>query len=395
MSQLPRVRSSDVSPDTPVAAATTYREGIIRPWPLWAPRFWHGMPLNVWLSLAAEHRWRASPSRWGLIVTITMAATFNWLAARVCEARFGRRFRSPPITPPPLFLIGHWRAGTTLLHELFMNDERFCCPNYYKCFAPSHFLLTERILTPALSWILPAKRPMDDVTLSLDKPQEDEFALLNLGAPSPYRRIAFPITSSPHPEALDLTTLPQSELDRWRHTMRRFLNMLAVADPRRPVLKSPPHTARIGVLTEMFPESKFLHIVRNPFNVFHSTMRLWLSLHQGHGLQVDRGDTLEEYVFEAFEQMYTAFERDRAKLAPGQLHEIRYEDLVADPVGQLEEAYKQLELGGFETIRKSLEKEAVTMKKYHASTYRPHSRIDAEIARRWQPFLDRYGYAAP
>ena len=110
---------------------------------------------------------------------------------------------------------------------------------------------------------------------------------------------------------------------------------------------------------------------------------------------MDRGDTLEEYVFEAFEQMYTAFERDRAKLAPGQLHEIRYEDLVADPVGQLEEAYKQLELGGFETIRKSLEKEAVTMKKYHASTYRPHSRIDAEIARRWQPFLDRYGYAAP
>ncbi|MFM8706761.1 MAG: sulfotransferase family protein, partial [Planctomycetia bacterium] len=256
------------------------------------------MPLGVWLPLANEHRWRVSPSRWGLVATITGSAVFNSAATGICEAVHGRRLRSPPETPPPLFIIGHWRSGTTLLHELFMLDRRFCCPNYYQCYAPSHFLLTERVLTPALSWIIPAKRPMDDMTASLDKPQEDEFALMNLGAPSPYRRMAFPVTSSPHPEALDLTTLTPSELDRWRRTLRRFLGMLAVADPRRPVLKSPPHTARVGVLAEMFPEARFLHIVRDPFAVFGSTMRLWKSLDEGQGLQVTRGEHLEGYVFE-------------------------------------------------------------------------------------------------
>jgi hypothetical protein len=353
------------------------------------------MPLSVWFQLANENRWRASPSRWGLVASITAAAGFNSLAARVCEGAYKRRLQSPPVTPPPLFIIGHWRSGTTLLHELFMHDQRFCCPNYYQCYSPSHFLLTERALTPALSWIVPPKRPMDDMAVSLDKPQEDEFALMNLGAPSPYRRMAFPATSNPHPEALDLTTLPPAELDRWRRTLRQFLGMLAVADPRRPVLKSPPHTARVGVLAEMFPDAKFLHIVRDPFAVFGSTMRLWRSLDESQGLQVDRGERLEGYVFECFEQMYAAFERDRAVLSPERLHEIRYEDLVADPVGQIETAYDRLDLGGFAAVRGSLEREAEAMKKYRASTYRNDPRIVAEITRRWQPFIDRYGYAVP
>jgi hypothetical protein len=207
--------------------------------------------------------------------------------------------------------------------------------------------------------------------------------------------MAFPATSSPHPEALDLTTLSGADLDRWRDTLRRFLAMLAVADPRRPVLKSPPHTARVGVLAEMFPEARFLHVVRDPFAVFGSTMKLWRSLDAGQGLQVDRGERLEQYVFECFEQMYAAFERDRATLAPGRLHEVRYEDLVADPVGQIERAYDALALGEFSAMREALAQEAASRKSYRAGTYKHDPRIVAEIARRWRPFIERYGYAVP
>ena len=353
------------------------------------------MTLGTWTSLASEHRWRASPSRWGLVATITAASGFNSLAARICDATYRRQILSPPETPPPLFIIGHWRSGTTLLHELMMLDDRFCCPNYYQCYSPSHFLLTERVLTPALSWILPAKRPMDDMAVSFDKPQEDEFALMNLGAPSPYRRMAFPVTSTLHPEALDLTTLPAAELDRWRGLMRRFLTTLAVADPRRPVLKSPPHTARVGVLAEMFPGARFLHVVRDPFAVFGSTMKLWRSLDESQGLQVAREERLEEYVFECFEQMYEAFERDRATLAPERLHEVRYEDLVADPVGQLERAYDRLDLGGFSAVREAIASEAAARKSYRVGSYRHDPRLVAQIASRWRPFIDRYGYAVP
>jgi hypothetical protein len=363
-------------------------------YPWWSPRFWHGMPLGVWLGLVAENGFRISPIKLGLATTISAAAAFNSLAAPLSEARFRRQLRQPPATPPPLFILGHWRSGTTLLHELLMRDERFCCPTTYQCFVPSHFLLTEELITRMLAWMVPAKRPMDNVAAGWSRPQEDEFALANMGVPSPYRRMAFPVTSSPDPVALDVTKLSAADLARWQAALRGFLARLAVRDARRPVLKSPPHTARVGVLAEMFPEARFLHVVRDPFVVFPSTIRLWRSLDEVQGLQIDRGEALERYVFACFDEMYTAFERDRAAAAD-RLYEVRYEDLVADPVGRLAEAYERLDLGGFDAVRPALEAEAKAMKRYRTNTYDHDPRVVAEVGRRWRPFIDRYGYTLP
>jgi hypothetical protein len=376
-------------------SARGHAERKFHTYPWYSPRFWHGMPLRVWLPLLADNQLRVAPHRWPMATLITACAGLNSLLEGVAEVRFRRQLREPVATPPPLFIVGHWRSGTTLLHELLVHDERFCCPSTYQCFAPGHFILSEDVLTWALAWAMPAKRPMDDVALGWDRPQEDEFALVNMGAPSPYRRIAFPASGGDRPTALDVTTLPPAELDRWKATLRRFLHRLAVHDPRRPVLKSPPHTARVGVLAEMFPEARFLHVVRDPYVVFPSTIRLWRSLHEVQGLQVDDGSTLERYVFSSFDEMYAAFERDRATLAPGRLHEVRYEDLVADPVGRLAEAYERLDLGDMNGVRPALEREARAMQSYRTNTYHHDPRIVAEISRRWRPFIDRYGYAAP
>ncbi len=355
------------------------------------------MPMGVWFGLMAEHGFKIWPSKLGLATTISAASIFNSLAEPLSEARFRRRLHQPPKTPPPLFILGHWRSGTTLLHELMMHDERFCCPTTYQCFAPGHFLLTETLLTRALSWIIPSKRPMDNVAAGWSRPQEDEFALANMGAPSPYLRMGFPATTGSAPVALDLAKLSAADRSRWQEAMRRFLVRLAVRDARRPVLKSPPHTARIGILAEMFPGARFLHLVRDPFVVFPSTVRLWRSLDEVQGLQRDRGERLEEYVFACFEEMYDAFERDRPRLAPGQLHELRYEDLVKDPVGQLGQAYDALGLDDFETVKSTLESHARSrqMTKYRTNTYRHEPRLVEQIARRWRPFLERYGYAVP
>jgi len=383
----------DLAP--PTQAARVVKEEKFHAYPWWAPRFWHGMPMSVWLELVAEHKAKVSLSRWGLVATITAAAAFNSLAELLSEARFRRQLRQQQSPPAPIFILGHWRSGTTLLHEMLMRDNTFCCPTTYQCFAPGHFLLTESLVTKALSWMMPSKRPIDDVAAGWHCPQEDEFALVNMGAPSSYRRMAFPVTSSQRPVAIDLKTLSAADLTRWQQSLRRFLKLLCVRDPRRPVLKSPPHTARIGVLAEMFPEAKFLHIVRDPFVVFPSTMRLWRGLHQLQGLQIDPGDTLEQYVFAAFEEMYGAFERDRVTLPADRLYEIRYEDLVADPVERMQDAYAHLGLGDFQRVRSTYENAAASMKRYRTNTYQHDPRIVDEISRRWAPFLDRYGYTAP
>jgi len=353
------------------------------------------MPLGVWLRLVAEHRARFSPSRLGLVATISTAAAFNSLAEPLSEARYRRKLNQAPATPPPLFILGHWRSGTTLLHELLMLDERFCCPSTYQCFAPGHFLLTEAILTRMLAWMMPSKRPMDNVAAGWSRPQEDEFALANMGAPSPYRRMAFPLTSPAEPVALDISKLSAADQARWQETLRQFLTRLAVRDSRRPVLKSPPHTARLGILARMFPEGRFLHVVRDPFVVFPSTVRLWRSLDHVQGLQAGPAADLEEYVFACFEEMYAAFERDRRELPDNRLHEVRYEDLVADPVACLAEVYERLELDDFAKVRPALESHVAAMKQYRTNTYHHDAQVVAEIARRWRPFIDRYGYEVP
>ena len=364
-------------------------------YPWWSPRFWHGMPLGVWFDLLRENHWKVAPSRLGLLGTITAAAAFNSLAEPLCRARFRRQLAEPPPTEPPVFIIGHWRSGTTLLHEILMLDDRFCCPSTYQCFAAGHFLLTEWLVTSTLGWIMPAKRPMDNVAAGWHRPQEDEFALANMGVPSPYRRMAFPETTPAQPTALDLETLSPEELAQWQEALRRFLAMLAVRDARRPVLKSPPHTARMAVLAEMFPGARFLHIVRDPFVVFPSTKRLWESLHHVQAMQIDSGADAEDYVFRCFDTMYAAFERDRPRLAPEQLHEVRYEDLVTDPVAQMEAAYERLGLGDFERVRPAFETQAAAMQKYQRNRYQHDPRIVAAISQRWKPFLDRYGYERP
>src|SRR5262249_33511021 len=42
----------------------------------------------------------------------------------------------------PIFILGHWRSGTTLLHELLALDDRLLSPTTFQCFNPQRFLLT-------------------------------------------------------------------------------------------------------------------------------------------------------------------------------------------------------------------------------------------------------------
>ena len=40
----------------------------------------------------------------------------------------------------PVFILGHYRSGTTYLHELLSNDPGFASPNRFQAFNPSTFL---------------------------------------------------------------------------------------------------------------------------------------------------------------------------------------------------------------------------------------------------------------
>ncbi|MEX0614224.1 MAG: sulfotransferase [Pirellulales bacterium] len=373
---------------------TPYSSSPLRPYHAWTPRFWHGMDFFTWMRLLVRNRFAVSPSRVPLAATITTASVLNSFASVFDWLMFSHRLRHAKLKQPPLLVLGHWRSGTTLLHELLMLDPRHTCPNTYQCFSPHHFLWTEWFLPALVRWSLPKTRPMDDMQAGFDRPQEDEFALVNLGVPSPYLFGAFPNHGPVADEYLDLRSLPAAEREAWKRAWRKFVQRLALLGDRRIVLKSPTHTARVRTILEVFPDAKFIHMVRDPMVLFPSTVRLWKSLSEVQGLQALREDAgwIEGHVLDTFVRMYECFEQDRELVPPGRLVDVRYEDLVADPVGKMREIYERLELGDFAKVEPEIARYAMRSCDYRTNKYILPPDVADRVRGRWAPYFQRYGY---
>ena len=358
----------------------------------WAPRMWQGMCFSAWLKLAARNGLHVSPKHAYMPVVITFVSLAHSILRQVERLIHGRRISRTEIREAPIFIVGHWRTGTTLLHELLVLDPRFTFPTTYECLDPNHFLLTEGLFRRWAGFLMPSKRPMDNMASGWDRPQEDEFALCMLGQRSPYLTIAFPNHRPHDPEYLDLEGLSPRQLAAWKRTFLDFLRRITVRRPKRLVLKSPTHSCRIKTLLEMFPDARFLHIVRDPRVVVPSTVHLWKSLQKAHGLQTPKFEGLERRVFDEYEHLYAKLEEGKARVDPSRFHEVRYETLVADPVRTMSGIYDGLGLGGFEEVQPALEAYMAAHADYATNRYTVTEAMNREIESRCAAVIDRYGY---
>lgn len=358
----------------------------------WAPRFWEGCNFPAWFRMLVRNRFAVEPGYWYIAAIISCISTMHTLLRLIEETLFRHRVLRTKIPDSPIIILGHWRSGTTLLHELLILDPRHNYPTTYQCLEPNHFILTEWLFSRLFFWLLPGRRPMDNMAAGWGRPQEDEFALCMLGQPSPYLTIAFPNHPPVFQEYLDFEGVPRATRKRWKATLLNFLQKITFKDPRRLVLKSPTHTGRVRVLLEMFPEAKFIHIVRNPYVIHASTVNLWKSLYRKHGMQTPKFEGLEEHVFATFLRMYDRFEADRHLIDPSRFHEVKYEDLVRDSMGEMRKMYEHLQLGDFEKVEPRLREYLERNKTYETNKYDLSPETKAEIGQRWGDFIRRYGY---
>jgi omega-hydroxy-beta-dihydromenaquinone-9 sulfotransferase len=335
----------------------------------WHLRAWSGMEASGWFRALWRNRFDVSPSRIPMVAIQTLVSLVNSCLGACQHVTFGRRIDATELTEPPIFVLGHWRSGTTLLHELLVCDPRHTSPTTYACFCPNHFLLTEPWLKRLLTWLIPPTRPMDNMVLHWDAPQEDEWALCNMGLPSPYLTILFPNRPPQDDAYVDLRDLPDHARRHWLHQLWWFLRCLTLRDPRRVVLKSPLHTCRVRAILEIFPDARFVHISRNPYDIFPSTIHTWKRLYQYQGAQRPHYEGLEQYVLNMLQRMYACFEEDQTRIAPGRLAEVRFEDLIADPVGQMEQIYNAIGLTDFEIARPAIAERTGQMAGYQPNVH--------------------------
>ena len=104
-------------------------------------------------------------------------------------------------------------------------------------------------------------------------------------------------------------------------------------------------------------------------------------------------DWIPGHVLDTFVRMYSRFEQDRDLIPPGNLVDVHYESLVADPVGQLRQIYESLDLGGFATVEPAISQYARQMRGYRRNQHTLAPEQTERVRQRWAPYFERYGYA--
>lgn len=351
---------------------------------------WGGFCLSGWLRLLLRNRFAVEPPYRRAAGIVTMLSTVSSVLGVAQEICHGRAIRRTKLLEAPVFILGHWRCGTTFLFDLLSRDHRFAYPDTYECLFPGHFLVSRDFVTRRLP--LQGDRGVDKVPLGWGQPREDEFGLCALGQPSPYLTAAFPNRPPQDSAFLDLCGISERERRSWERAYSGFLRAITYQKQKRLLLKCPPHTARVPVLKRLFPEARFIHIVRDPFAVIPSTIRLWHTVFDGLGLQTPTYVGLEDYVFSNFRRLYERLEKDRRLLSPSRYAELRYEELVADPLRAVESIYEQLSIGEFEPLRARLQEYLASLRDYQPNRHEVSPELRANILQNCGEMMRRYGY---
>lgn len=230
--------------------------------------------------------------------------------------------------------------------------------------------------------------------MGFDRPQEEEFAMIMLGESSPYNTMAWPRMGPVDTEYLDLEGLPEKKVKSWADTFMWFYRRLMLKHKKRLVMKTPANAARIKVLAKLFPDARWVFIARNPLDVFPSTVKLWRALYSTQGLHnpPNLEDWLDDYVLDTFQRFTEAYEKDRHLIPAENLVEIRYEDLIKDPIQSMRDIYQRLGLDKFDEAERPMRAILTDRSDHKVSSYRLPKPLAHRIAERLKPFIDRHGY---
>lgn len=313
------------------------------------------------------------------------------------SARYGRSVRRTAIHPAPVFILGHWRTGTTHLHNLLCQDEQFGYISTFQAIAPGFCLMGEKCLKPLLARKAQRDHPtreIDNIPLSLDAPQEEAFALANL---SPYAWLHLYALPRQAPEIFDkyalLNHLSPAERAEWTDSYLALLRKATLrSQGKRLILKDPANTGRIRALLDLFPQAKFIHICRDPYRVLPSMAGVYKVVLPKAQLQAIPTEQIETLVLRFYEQLMRKYVTEKPLIPAGNLVEVKYEELEAAPLDELRRIYERLGLPGFATAEPAFRRYLDSVRGFQKNSYRVDDSVIEQVNRHWQFALEMWGY---
>lgn len=358
---------------------------IPRGWPVPYVPFLAFGPIDLWYRLLRKPRARI-PARYlprvvlGMVVSVVI--TLLTLPERLFVGLWLRLRRKSQKLPGPVIILGYYRSGTTHLQFLLSRDPQLYSPRWTQALSPQGFAISWNLLNYFLLPLFPEKRPQDNAAFGTDIPAEDDFALANGAlASSLIGRHVLPELRDHYDRYHDLQGLTPEESARWRRCQKDFVRKIGLlAGQRRVLLKTPSHTARVAELQQLFAETdgvRFIHISRKPDAVFKSNVGLHRVLNERYHLQPPLSDEeIERRIVTEYLRTEELYLSQKEKIPPGRLTELRLEDLLADPLGQIKRLYQELDLPYTDAFEQQLLEYLDASKSYEPNTHREKSPED-------------------
>ena len=316
------------------------------------------------------------------------------------KINYSEKIQRHKLLKDPVFIIGHWRSGTSFLQYLLGKDPQFCYMNKFQVVFPDIFLNSEKLLKPLIKAIPKTFNFTRDarnmsINLELDSPSEIEIALTTIMSPtSLHWGHIFPENAREFfDKFLFFEDIDEKEVELWKSSYQHLIKKISFKNHGQQVLiKSPGNTSRIEKLLEIYPNARFIFIHRNPYDVFYSSKKLWNTLLDNLALQDFTEAEIEQEIIYSYRKLMCHYLQQRPEVPRGQLTEIRFEKFMADPVNELRRVYADLNLKDFNEAKPEIEQFLKNEASGEASSYDYETEILKTINKEWSFAFTEWNY---
>ena len=327
---------------------------------------------------------------------ITIASISMMPIRYISKLKYESKINNTKIKYPPVFIIGHWRSGTTYLHELLAEDPQFCYVSLWNTLLPDSFPIMEPIKN-FLARFLPKQRPMDEIKVEINGPYEEEAGIAVMNQWAFFHCFHFARNAEEqYLKSIHFENLNEEEKSAWKKNYLRFMKSITYTNNgKRLLLKNPANTARIPTLLEIFPNAVFIHIYRNPYKVYLSTIKMRNNVLNKLALQNSNKEEIEKEIIENYKRLMKSYFEQKALIPKDNLIEIKYEDLVKDPIKLIKQIYSKLQILGFENALPKMLEYLEKQKHYKTNVYNIDKKIIQHVNSNWNFTIDSWGYTPP
>lgn len=320
---------------------------------------------------------------------------FRWYERTFINPRIDRL----SVEEDPVFIIGHWRSGTTHLHNLLCQDPRMgYVTTYQSVFPDSMFTFLGRFIFKNFMRLLIApRRKGDNVIMNADYPQEEEFTIGSRVPVSYYYFWMFPErTLDFYDQSIEFKGIDPKHLKKWNHDYRLVIKKaLKSTKATRYLSKNPSNTGRIATLLKLFPNARFIHIHRNPVLVYLSTKHFFQQMGSVLRLQRIPEPLQEEIIFTVYDRIIHKYFDERRQIPHENLIELAFDDLEGDPLNVLGQIYSQFGIPGFEKVKCNFSGYLQQSKGYKKNVHHISKNLLEKILQRWDFAMKEWGYELP